>query len=88
MLVKWKKNVSLELSILYFINTTKCSNFFPAYSRHIHGDTGWLFFLWREEPVLSKDEQTFGIYMWADTGITAFLASLWTFAMLRATKAA
>lgn len=39
-----KKNVSLELSILYFMNTTKCSNFFPAYSRHIQGNIRWLFF--------------------------------------------
>ena len=88
MLVKWKKNVSLELSILYFMNTTKCSNFSSAYSRHIQGDTGWLFFLWREEPILSKDEQTFGIYMWADTGMTAFLAYHRTIAMLRSTKTA
>lgn len=82
------KNVSLELSILYFMNTTQCSNFSPAYSRHIQGDIGWLFFLWREEPILSKDEQTFGIYMWADTGIIAFLAYHWTIAMLRSTKTA
>lgn len=68
------KNVSLELSILYFMNTTQCSSFFPAYSRHIQGDTGWRFFLWREELILSKDEQTFGIYMWAWTlGLQLFL---------------
>lgn len=70
MLVKKEKNVSLELSILYFMNITKYSNFFPAYTRHIQGNTRWLFFffLWRES-VLSKDEQTFGIYMWAGVGL-------------------
>lgn len=86
-LLKWKKNVSLELSILYFMNTTKCSNFSPAYSRHIQGYTRWLFCQWRE-PVLSKDEQTFGIYMWADIGITAFVGNHWTFTKSRPAKAA
>lgn len=36
--------MSLELSILYFMNITKYSNFFPAYTRHIQGNTRWLFF--------------------------------------------
>lgn len=64
-----EKNVSLELSILYFMNTTKCSNSFPAYSRHIQGNIRWLFFFSMEGAYFSKDEQTFGIYMWADVGL-------------------
>lgn len=67
-LLKWKKKCVFRTQYSLFYEHNTCSNFFPAYSRHIQGDSRWLFFLWRE-PVLSKDEQTFGIYMWADTGL-------------------
>lgn len=86
-MLKWKKYVFRAQYSLFYEQQQSVVTFFPAYCRHIQGDTRWLFFLWRE-PVLSKDEPTFGIYMWADTGVQLSSPTFGLFAKLRPAKAA